>query len=77
MEKSPNFENEKPARYKTIERIIKETLPTGESVEEVLECNGKYHRKCVDKITYDSNNNVVFAEQLSREELGECDNNHS
>ncbi len=76
MEKLPNFESEKPARYKTIERIVKETLPTGESVEEVLECNGKHHRRCVDKITYNANGDIDFAEQLSRVELGECDHSH-
>lgn len=77
LEKLPSFENEKPARYRTIERIIKEILPTGESVEEVIECNGKHHRRCVDKITYDANGDIDFVEQLFRVELGECNHNHS
>ncbi|MCA9363768.1 hypothetical protein KC727_00930 [Candidatus Kaiserbacteria bacterium] len=77
MEKIPSFEGEKPARFRTIEKIVKETLPTGESIEEVVECNGKHHRRCVDKITYDSNGDIDFVEQLSREELGACDRSHS
>ncbi len=76
METIPSFESKKPARYKTIERVVKETLPTGESVEEVVECNSKHHRRCVDKITYDSSGEVVFVEQLSRHELGVCDGKH-
>lgn len=77
MEKLSNFEREKPARYRTVDRKINETLPTGESVEEVVECNGTYHRRCVDKVTYNANGDIDFVEQLSREELGECDRSHS
>ncbi len=38
MEKVPGFEAEKPARFRTIERVVIEVLPTGESVEQVTEC---------------------------------------
>jgi hypothetical protein len=67
MEKLSSIESqEKPARYRTIERKILETLPSGESLEEVLECNGTHHRREID-----------FVDQMSREELGECDHSHS
>ena len=77
MEKIPSFETERPARFRTIERVVLEVLPTVESVEQVIECNGEHHRRCVDKVTYASNGDIDFVEQLSREELGECDHNHS
>lgn len=78
MEKIPTtvFEtkenNERPARFKTIERKVIEVLPTGESVEEVLECNGIHHRRCVDKISYFADGEINFAGQLSKVDLGPC-----
>jgi hypothetical protein len=77
MEKIPGVESsERPPRFRTIEKKVIETLPTGESVEEVLECNGLQHRRCVDKVTYDSSGEIVFVDQLSRVELGPCNHSH-
>lgn len=78
MEKIPSIENqEKPPRFRTVEKIVLEVLPTGESVEEVLECNGLHHRRCVDKVTYDSNGEIVYVDQVSRVELGPCNHSHT
>lgn len=78
MEKEPPIENqEKPARFRTIEKKVLKVLSTGESIEEVIECNGQLHRKCVDKITYDALGVVEYADQLSRVELGVCNHNHT
>lgn len=77
MEKLHRFENsERPPRFRTIERVVIETLPSGESIEEVLECNGHHHRRCVDKVTYDAQGEIAYVEQLSRVELGTCNNAH-
>ncbi len=73
MENTPSFEKERPLPFRTIRKIVLEILPTGEHVEEVIECNGSHHRKCVDEITYDSAGNITYADQRSRDELGECD----
>jgi hypothetical protein len=77
MEKIPNFENPESRRFRTIDRKVLEVLPTGESIEEVIECNESHHRKCIDKITYGADNEIIFVDQLSREELGPCGHNHS
>lgn len=77
MEKLPTPEAPRPPRYRTIERVVLEKLPGGEVVERLLECNGIQHRRCVDKVSYDANDNIVFVEQISREELGECDGKHN
>ncbi len=77
MEKPPSIENLESKRYRTIERKIIEVLKTGESIEEVTECNGKLHRKCVDKVSYDDNNEIAYVEQISRTELGACDLLHA
>jgi hypothetical protein len=67
---------EKPPRYRTIEREILEVFEDGSKKERVLECNGKLHRRCVDVVSYDQNGDITYADQLSREELGECDGTH-
>lgn len=67
---------ERPPRYRTIEREVLERHEDGSQTERVLECNGINHRRCVDKISYDDKGEVVFADQLSREELGVCEGNH-
>lgn len=72
MEKIPNFEKQETPRFKTIEHTVVEILPTGEKIEEVIECNGVTHRRCVDKVTYDAEGQIDFVEQLSREEGREC-----
>ncbi len=77
MEKPPSIENIESKRYKTIERKVLEVLGTGESIEEVLECNGKLHRKCMDKVSYDNNKEITYVEQISRTELGACDSLHA
>ena len=68
---------ERPPRYRTIECEILEVHEDGSQTERVLECNGAHHRRCVDKMSYDKNGEVIFADQLSREELGSCDGKHS
>jgi hypothetical protein len=76
LDKPPKIESQeqlRPPRHRTIERVVLETLPTGESVERLLECNGVTHRRCVDKVSYDADGNIIYAEQLPREELGSCD----
>lgn len=81
MERIPSIQTveniEKQKRYRTIEREIIETLPTGESIERVVECNGENHRQCVDEITYDADGGIEYVDQLSRDELGQCDHQHS
>ena len=68
---------EKPPRYRTIENEILEVHEDGSQTERTLECNGYLHRRCVDKVFYDEKGEITFAEQLSREELGPCDDKHS
>jgi len=77
-EKIENKESaEKSSPYRTIELEILETHEDGSKTERVLECDGFLHRRCIDKIFYDENGKIIFAEQLSREELGPCDCKHS
>ena len=68
---------ERPPRYRTIEREILEVHEDGSKTERVIECNGIHHRRCVDKISYDDKGEVIFADELSKEELGKCDGQHS
>ena len=68
---------ERPPRYRTLAREVLEVREDGSSVERVIECNGEYHRRCVDRVFYDENGEITFVDQLSREELGSCDGNHS
>ncbi len=80
MEKPPKIELQeqpKPPQHRTIEWVVLETLPTGENIEQVIECNGITHRRCVDKISYDKDGGIAFVEHLSREEVGPCDKKHS
>ncbi len=70
------METEGLARYRTVEQEILEMHEDGSRTERVLECNGNLHRRCVDRIFYGENGEVVFADQLSREELGPCDGEH-
>lgn len=78
LEKGESVEStEKPLRYRTIENEILEIHEDGSQTERALECNGHLHRCCVDMIFYDENKRIIFAEQLSREELGPCDGKHS
>ena len=63
---------ERPPRYRTIESQILEPRKDGTETVRVLECNGLHHRRCVDRISYDDKGEIVFADQLSREELGSC-----
>ena len=76
---------ERPPRYRTISSEIVEPLKDGIETVRVVECNGAHHRRCVDRISYKINDkceieiddegkkNIIFADQLSREELGACD----
>jgi len=76
-EKIENKENiEKPSPYRTIKLETLETHEDGSKTERALECDGSLHRLCVDKVYYDEKGEVVFADQLSREELGPCDGKH-
>jgi hypothetical protein len=73
-EKIENKESaEKPSRYRTIKLEILETHEDGSKTERVLECNSLLHRRCVDKVFYNENGEIIFVDQLSREELGLCD----
>ncbi|OGZ45251.1 MAG: hypothetical protein A3C84_02890 [Candidatus Ryanbacteria bacterium RIFCSPHIGHO2_02_FULL_48_12] len=76
LEEIKSVETERLARYRTVEQEILETHEDGSKTERVLECNGSLHRRCIDKIFYGENGEVVFADQLSREELGPCDGEH-
>ena len=68
---------ERPPRYRTVSREILESVEGGlVKTERVIECNGTNHRMCVDKISYGSEGEVLFAEQLSKEDLGRCDGSH-
>jgi hypothetical protein len=69
MERMPGIEMQKP-RYQTVEYTVGELLATGERLEQVIEDNGRSQRRCVDKVSYDAGGVVIFAEQISREELG-------
>ena len=68
---------EGPPRYRTI--AIEVLVPRKEGTEfiRVLECNGLHHRRCMEKASYNDKNEVIFADQLSREELGPCDGTHA
>ncbi|MEK7178897.1 MAG: hypothetical protein AAB727_01425 [Patescibacteria group bacterium] len=71
-------EEEKPPRYRTIQREILEKSEDGLVVKEkVLECNGENHRVCLDEISYDPEGNIVFAEQISKRDAGRCGGGHS
>jgi hypothetical protein len=69
MEKPPSFEVQR-ALYQTVEHTVRERLPGGDVVEQAIEDNGRTQRRCVDKVSYGTAGEVIFAEQLSREELG-------
>jgi hypothetical protein len=68
---------ERKPRYRTISSEVIEPLKDGTETVRVVECNGVNHRRCVDKISYDEKGEIIFADQLSREELGPCDGQHS
>ena len=68
---------ERPPKYRNIGRELIEEGTDGSRTERVLECNGIQHRRCVDKMFYDEAGEVIFADQLSREELGPCDGKHA
>ena len=69
-----NIESDKkPPRYRTISSEILEARKDGDETIRVVECNNIRHRRCVDKISYDEHDQIIFADQLSREELGPCD----
>lgn len=77
-EKTEGQENrERPSRHRTIEHEILETHADGSKTERALECNGQLHRCCVDKVWYDENGKIVFVDNLSRDELGSCDDAHA
>jgi hypothetical protein len=77
-EKIENKESiEKSSPYRTIELETLETHEDGSKIKRALECDGFLHRRCVDKVFDGENGEVLFAEQLSREELGPCDCKHS
>ena len=63
---------ERPRQYRTIGSEILEPRKDGTETVRVLECNDILHRRCVDRISYNERGEVIFAEQLSREELGPC-----
>lgn len=67
---------EKPPRYHTIQNEILEIREDGSKIERALECNNLLHRRCVDEISYDEKGTIIYADQLSREELGPCDCEH-
>ena len=79
MEKPPKFESAETSKSpsRTLERRILETLPTGEEIEEVIECNGINHRRCVDKVSYGADGEIEYVDEISKEDLGPCDKNHS
>ncbi len=82
MEKFPKIPDrkesaERPSRYRTIGSETVEPLKDGTETLRVVECNGILHRRCVDKISYNDKGEIIFADQLSREELGPCDGKHS
>ena len=68
---------DRPPRYRTVASEVLEQLKDGTETVRVVECNGLHHRRCVDKISYNDKGEIIFADQLSREELGPCDGNHS
>lgn len=70
-------EQSRKGQVRTLELVVLETLPTGETVEQILECNGIVHRRCVDKVSRDAEGNIIFVEEVSRQELGPCNGKHS
>jgi hypothetical protein len=68
---------ERPPKYRTIMDEVLEVHEDGSKTHRVLECNGHIHRRCVDRISYDEKGQVTFVDELSREEEGPCDGNHS
>jgi len=68
---------ERQPRYRTIEDEVLKVHEDGSKTHRVLECNGVLHRRCVDVISYDEKGEPIFADQLSREELGPCDGKHA
>ena len=70
-----NESAERPPRYRTIASEVIEPLKDGTETVRVVECNGIRHRRCVDKISYNDKSEIIFVDQLSREELGACDCN--
>lgn len=70
----------RPPVYQVLERVILETKlfedGSKDVTEQIFECNGTLHRRCVDAVSYDAKGNLTFADQLSKEELGACDGNH-
>lgn len=77
LEKTEDHDGkERPPRHRTIEHEILETHADGSKTERVLECNGQLHRRCIDKIWYGENDEIIFTDQLSQEELGACDGAH-
>ena len=76
----PRFESnestERPPRYRIIEREILEAYEDGSKRERWLECNGKTHRRSVQKISPGARGEFDFVEELSRDELGPCGGGH-
>ena len=68
---------DRPPRYRTMASEVIEPLKDGTETVRVVECNGLHHRRCVDKISYNDKGEIIFADQLSREELGPCDGKHA
>lgn len=44
-----------------------------ESVETIVECDGKEHSKTRERITYNNQGGMVSVEELEKEVLGPCD----
>jgi len=68
-----NEENEMNNHYR-IYRIVVEKGETddGAKLEWSRGCNGENHTDCLDKVFYDEDGGVEFAEHLATVERGEC-----
>ncbi len=45
-------------------------------LETFLECNGAYHRRIIEDVTYDADGMVTHAVTRQQEGLGPCDGKH-
>lgn len=72
---------ERPPLYRVIERHVLEEYEDGSKKEEIIECDGRSHRHCIDVISYNEEGKVIgrgqLVEQVVKEELGPCDGKHS
>jgi hypothetical protein len=68
---------EKVPDYRTVKTEILENHGDGSRTEQILECNGQLHRCCVDKVFYNNRGKIEFVDEISRNESGPCDGNHS